>query len=43
MLAPRNPSVFSRPPTIRPGVSAGTAKAEMPLAPAAGSVAAKTM
>ena len=42
MLAPRSPSVFSRPPTVRPGVSAGTAKALRPLAPAAGSVAANT-
>ena len=30
MLAPRSPSVFSRPPTVRPGVSAGTANALSP-------------
>ena len=31
MLAPRSPNVFSRPPTVKPGVSAGTAKALSPL------------
>jgi hypothetical protein len=39
----RCPSLCSIEATVKPGVSVGTTKAEMPFRPASGSVTAKTM